>query len=123
MNKKVYGYRRAVGCFVFAVLVIFGATAFTSAQTQITTGTIQGSVRDRQGAAVPGATVEIKNLETNAMRTLTTDDEGLFAALALQPGAYSVTVTKSGFAKSVAQRVELTVGQALKLPVAMKVSG
>ena len=72
---------------------------------------------------MPGATVEIKNLATNATRTLTTDDEGRFVALALQSGAYSVTITKQGFAISEAPRVEVTVGQAVNLPVAMKVSG
>ena len=123
MNKKTSGYRQAVSFFVFAVFLTFAASIVSYSQTQSTTGTIQGAVTDPQGAAVPGAIVEIKNLETNATRTLTTDDDGLFAALALQPGAYSVTVTKSGFAKSVAQRVELTVGQAMKLPVTMKVSG
>ena len=43
-------------------------------------------------------------------------------ALTLQPGAYSVTVTKQGFAIAEAPRIEVTVGQALNLPVAMKVS-
>ena len=109
---KVFG----IGLFVLAMAV--GAYP----QTQSTTGTIQGTVLDEQGGAVPGATVEIKNLATNATRTLTTDDEGRFVALTLQPGAYSVTVTKQGFAIAEAPRIEVTVGQALNLPVAMKVS-
>jgi hypothetical protein len=92
------------------------------AQTQITTGTIQGTVMDANGAIVPGASVEIKNLETNFSRTLTTDDGGRFVALALPPGRYSLTVSKQGFATAVAERLDLTVGQALNLPVAMKVS-
>lgn len=105
-----------IGLFVLAISV--GAYA----QTQSTTGTIQGTVVDEQGGAVPGATVEIKNLATNATRTLTTDEEGRFVALTLQPGAYAVTVTKQGFAIAEAPRVEVTVGQALNLPVAMKIS-
>src|SRR5215510_4099554 len=68
------------------------------AQTQITTGTIQGTVTDSNGAVVPGANVEIKNLDTNFSKTLTTDEEGRFVALALPPGSYSVTVSKQGFA-------------------------
>src|SRR6185437_5775684 len=75
------------------------------------------------GAVVPGASVEIKNLDTNVSRTLTTDETGRFVALALQPGNYSVTVSKQGFATAEAPRLELTVGQALKIPVAMKISG
>jgi hypothetical protein len=92
-------------------------------QTQITTGTIQGTVTDANGGIVPGASVEIQNLETNVSRTLTTDDGGRFVALALQPGKYSVTVSKQGFATAVAESLDLTIGQALNLPVAMKVSG
>src|SRR2546427_369294 len=91
-------------------------------QTQITTGTIQGTVTDANGAIVPGASIEIKNLDTNLSRTLTTDEGGRFVALALPPGPYSVTVSKQGFATAVAERLDLTVGQALNLPVAMKVS-
>ena len=83
------------------------------AQTQITTGTIQGTVVDANGAVVPGANVEIKNLDTNFSRNVTTDEEGRFIALALQPGNYSVTVSKQGFATTVLERTALTVGQAL----------
>src|SRR5690349_1127651 len=121
-KNKFQQFWPAGSSLIFAVMVVFAVAVGGYSQAQSTTGTIQGAVTDPQGAAVPGATVEIKSLDTNASRTLTTDDYGLFAALALQPGAYSVTVTKSGFAKSVAERVDLTVGQALKLPVAMKVS-
>lgn len=123
MHKSVTpGFARLAKVFGISLFVLAMAVG-AYAQTQSTTGTIQGTVLDEQGGAVPGATVEIKNLATNATRTLTTDDEGRFVALALQPGAYSVTVTKQGFAISEAPRVEVTVGQAVNLPVAMKVSG
>ena len=122
-KNKFQQFWPAGSSLIFAVMVVFAVAVGGYSQTQSTTGTIQGAVTDPQGAAVPGATVEIKSLDTNASRTLTTDDYGLFAALALQPGPYSVTVTKSGFAKSVAERVELTVGRALNIPITMKVSG
>ncbi|HEY5839273.1 MAG TPA: carboxypeptidase regulatory-like domain-containing protein, partial [Pyrinomonadaceae bacterium] len=123
MHKSVTpGFAHLAKAFVIGLFVLAMAVG-AYAQTQSTTGTIQGTVLDEQGGAVPGATVEIKNLATNATRTLTTDDEGRFVALALQSGAYSVTITKQGFAISEAPRVEVTVGQAVNLPVAMKVSG
>jgi outer membrane receptor for ferrienterochelin and colicin len=106
-----------------SVLVILAIASVVSAQTQITTGTIQGTVTDANGAIVPGANVEIKNLDTNFSRTLTTDDGGRFVALALPPGSYLVTISKQGFATTVVEKAELTVGQALNLPVSMKVSG
>src|ERR1044072_3132586 len=92
------------------------------AQTQITTGTIQGTVVDVNNAVVPGATVEIKNLGTNFSRNLTTDEDGRFVAPLLQPGGYSVTVSKQGFATTVLESTVLTVGQALTIPFSLKVS-
>ena len=93
-----------------------------SAQTQITTGTIQGTVVDANGAVVPGANVEIKNLGTNFSRTLTTDEDGRFVAPLLQPGNYSVTVSKQGFATTILENTALTVGQALTIPFSLKIS-
>src|SRR3982074_3380093 len=118
----VPSFGRWVKGFGISVLVILAIASVVNAQTQITTGTIQGTVTDVNGAVVPGANVEIKNLDTNLSRTLTTDDGGRFVALALPPGKYSVTVSKQGFATAVAESLDLTVGQALNLPVAMKVS-
>src|SRR5207244_8276512 len=107
----------------FALLVILASALLVCSQTQITTGTIQGTVTDVNGAIVPGANVEIKNLDTNFSKTLTTDDGGRFVSLALPPGNYSVTISKQGFATTVVEKVELTVGQALNLPLSIKVSG
>jgi len=124
MSKLVFpSFARWVKGLGISLLVILAIAPLVSAQTQITTGTIQGTVTDTNGAIVPGANVEIKNLDTNLSRTLTTDDGGRFVALGLPPGPYSVTVSKQGFATSVAERLDLTVGQALNLPVGMKISG
>jgi hypothetical protein len=92
------------------------------AQTQITTGVIQGTILDEQGAAVPGANLEVKNVDTNFTRTLTTDSDGRFVFLQLKPGRYLLTVSKQGFATVVQENLELTVGQTINLNLAMKVS-
>jgi hypothetical protein len=102
------------------VILVFAVSAL--AQTQITAGTIQGTVLDANGAALPGANVEVKNVDTNFVRTSTTDEEGRFVALQLPPGRYTVTVSKSGFATLVVEKADLTVGQAMNLPLSMKVS-
>lgn len=106
-----------------ALTLVVSVAHLTHGQTQSTTGTIQGTVTDANGAVVPGATVEAKNHETNFTATLSTDEGGRFVVLALPPGNYSVTVTKQGFGTLVLERVELTVGQAITLPLSMKVSG
>jgi outer membrane receptor for ferrienterochelin and colicin len=94
------------------------------AQTQITTGTIQGTVTDPKGAVVPGANVEVKNLETNLVRTFTTDEDGRFVALQLPPGHYTVTVSKSGgFASLKQENFPLTVGETVPLKLTLSVTG
>src|SRR5580765_3938845 len=85
---------KGLGVCVFVSLLL---TSAVIAQTQITTGTIQGTVLDANGAAVPGANIEIKNNDTNLVRTTTSDDEGRFVALQLASGPYTITVTKTGF--------------------------
>src|SRR5687767_6060409 len=95
-----------VTSFIF-MLVLAPAIA---AQTQSTTGTIEVLVFDTNGAVVSGADVEIKNLATNAARNGTTDDDGRFLAPQLQPGPYSVTVSKQGFTSGVLESTQVTVG-------------
>lgn len=101
------------------VLILLLAPAI-AAQTQITTGNIRGTVVDANEAVVPGANVEIKNLETGDTKSLTTDEGGRFVALQLQPGKYSVTVSKQGFATTQDPNVVVTVGQALELKFPLK---
>ncbi len=101
-------------------LLMFPAAVF--AQTQITSGVIQGTISDPSGSVVPGATVEARNLDTNLARTLVTDGDGRFVFLQIPSGRYSVTVTKSGYATLVAENQTVTVGQSLTLNLAMKIS-
>jgi hypothetical protein len=105
------------------LLLLLACVSPAAAQTQITTGVIQGSVADATGASLPGVTVEARHLDTNVGRTLVTEADGRFVFLQLPPGSYRVTFTLQGFATMVQENVQLTVGQAITLPIAMKVSG
>src|SRR5687767_1301804 len=113
---------QAIG-FSICLLVSCVLSLPVLAQTQSTTGTIEGTVLDANGAALPGASVEVKISATNFTKTFETDEDGRFVALSLPPGKYTVTVTKQGFAKTVIENADLTVGRALALPITMKVSG
>src|SRR6266404_5182726 len=104
-NLRVPSLTRVLKRLGLCVLVTLLFALAALAQTQMTTGTVQGTVTDANGAVMPGANVEIKNLDTNLSRTLTTDDGGRFVALALSPGRYSVTVSKTGFATAVAEQL------------------
>ena len=93
-----------------------------AAQTQITTGVIQGAVTDSSGAVLPGVDVATRNVETNLARNVVTDRDGRFALLQLPPGRYTVTFKLAGFATQVYDGMSLTVGQALKINAVMKIS-
>jgi hypothetical protein len=115
--------RQFFGLALGLLLVTAFAAVSVSAQTQITTGVIQGTVEDEHSATVPGATVEVKNVDTNLTKTLTTDDNGRFVFLQLPPGRYTLTASKQGFATIKQEEFTLTVGQAANLDLKMKVSG
>ncbi|HEY9283547.1 MAG TPA: TonB-dependent receptor, partial [Pyrinomonadaceae bacterium] len=103
-------------------LALFLLASSARAQTQITTGVVQGTVRDEAGAVVAGAAVEVRNVETNLTRTLQTDEDGRFVFLQLRPGRYTLAVSKQGYATLAQEEFALTVGQTANLDLSMKVS-
>src|SRR5437870_13779207 len=69
-----------------------------SALAQEVTGGIQGTVKDPQGAVIPGATVEVSSPALIGKKTATTDSGGFFHIEQLPPGVYSISVNAPGFA-------------------------
>jgi hypothetical protein len=113
---------KALRLTALASLLLLAISIQLLAQTQITTGVIQGSVVDQTGAVVAGASAEALSPDTNFARTLNTDNNGRFVFLALPPGSYKVTISAKGFATVVQENVNLTVGQAISLNISLKVS-
>ena len=113
---------KKLGCafVVFVFLLACASSGF--AQSQTTTGSVQGDVVDERGGSVAGATVVAKNLDTNFAQTETTNSDGHFAFLSLAPGRYQLTISQPGFASILQQNVNLTVGQVINIPVTMKIS-
>jgi hypothetical protein len=114
---------RLTRAFWAALILAVGATVpLAHAQSQATTGVIEGTVVDESGAPVPTATVTIRNTATNFERTVTTDADGRFRGLLLPLGPYRVTVSMTGFATLVREGLNLAVGQTVNLPLTLKVS-
>src|SRR5437764_2416740 len=112
-----YAFRRS------AAIVLLLLLAFVSATAQEFRGSLSGNVTDPNGAALPGATVEIKNVETNAASTATTNEQGGYSFPLLQPGKYTMTVTAQGFNTVQREGIEIRVADKLTLDIPMQVAG
>lgn len=83
--------RFAAYVFLFSVLYVFGAaTEIQNASAADSAATVVGKVTDRSGAAVAGARITIKNLETDNIQYTTTDNNGDYKAENLPLGRYTV---------------------------------
>ena len=86
--------------------------AHAAAQSQATTAEIHGRVVDAQGGALPGVSVTAKSPETGYLRSVVTNEQGLYLLPLLPPGAYDVTMELAGFGTTT-RRVALTVGASI----------
>ncbi len=88
------------GRSVWAVLLVVAFICFVSASpalAQGTTGTLTGTVVDAQGSAVPGATVTATEAATTAVRSVVSNESGLFRIAGLDPGRYTLKVELTSF--------------------------
>ena len=90
-----------------------------AAQAQVS-ASIRGIVTDASGAPVAQVAVRTKNLETDAVRTTTTDDAGRYLVLALPVGKYEVRISKSGFQDAVQSGIHLVVGEEAKVDLQLQ---
>ena len=109
MERRGHPFMRIFVCFLAAMVVCSGIGALRL-NGQAATASIQGTVTDQSGAAVPGAAVEVKNTGTGATQTTTSDSAGRFNAPDLAVGSYDVQATKAGFSTVVRRGITLTVG-------------
>ena len=108
---------------VVALLAVLASISFapSAGAGQVTTATLVGVVTDQTGGALPGATVNVRSIETDITRTLTTDADGRYRAAGLEPGQYEVTVELTGFQSTRRPDIRLSVGQNLTLNVTIGV--
>ena len=104
-----------------ASLMLFCVTSF--AQSQATSGNIEGRVLDPNGAAVPGVAVSATNQQTGLQRSANTDDEGNYRLILLPPGSYTVRAAAQGFAETPIPDVVVTVGGKTPLDINLSVGG
>ncbi|OFV99113.1 MAG: hypothetical protein A3H28_15185 [Acidobacteria bacterium RIFCSPLOWO2_02_FULL_61_28] len=88
---------------------------------QVVTGAITGRVTDNTGAVIPGATVQVQNVETGLARNTTSDAAGRYEVRNLPPGSYTVTVQQTGFRTEVRSGITLSVGSEVAMNVELSV--
>src|SRR5271154_2817642 len=91
LGSKRFSLNSAVTTALFSFLFAITLSA------QINTATIGGTVTDPTGASIAGAMVIVQNPATGIRHQVETNSSGVFSVPQLQPGAYTVTVSKDGF--------------------------
>src|SRR5438067_12772482 len=99
-----------------ALFALFAAPAL---RAQATTGTIYGVVVDESKSVLPGVTIQVKNVENGAIRTLVTDENGRYRALSLPPGVYMVSADLQGFAPAKRDSLLVETGRDVVADVTM----
>lgn len=100
----------------YATLLVLLVALSGSAFSQGLTGQISGNVQDPSGSAVAGAQVQLRNVNTGAVREVTTDAAGDFLFTQLLPGVFEITVNAKGFKQFVQQQIQLTATERVVIP-------
>src|ERR1700731_145447 len=102
------------------LVLLLGANLALSAFGQVVGVTIEGTITDPKDAAIADVKIEIVNLSTQIVTTVTSNGDGFYSAPNLLPGDYTVTAMRAGFA-TVISDVTLTVGAQQVVNVTMHV--
>ncbi len=114
-------YRPAVLVAIVVGLVGLIALGNCPVLAQGFAGTITGTVKDVSGAAVLGATVTVKHLETGLTRTVEVDATGNYSVASLPVGEYELTAEKMGFQREVRRGIKLVVAQEAVVDLTLQV--
>ena len=112
--------KRKESALRYSIVLMVVVFSFCAARADVT-GAISGTVHDPGQAVVAGARVRIVNVQTNVSQESTTAADGSFHFLALQPGAYKITVTAAGFQTYTDSGITLQVNDQLRVGVTLQV--
>ena len=101
-------------CLSFALALQAGA------QNTVTSGSLNGTVRDASGAVIPHADVVVTANATNASAKATTGTDGTYTVPNLAPGTYTVTASSPGFNSTVAKNAIVSVEQTTSIDLVLK---
>ncbi len=104
------------------VLLILGLSVLNCSPlfAQGSAGRVIGTVTDSNGGAVSGANVSVLDVERGTVRSLVTDESGVYSAPNLLPGSYRIRVEFKGFKTFERQNITLEVAQDLRVDVVLQ---
>ena len=104
--------------FVFLVVFALSATIFAQSTTS---GAVGGIVTNPNKEVVPNASVAVRNMGTNKEETSTTDDQGRFKIINLQPGNYAITINGAGFSAFTQENIVVEIGRETNVEATLSV--
>src|SRR5215831_7662926 len=114
MRSKVRPLARWLAAACAYLLIAPGAFAQT-----VTSASVTGTVRDTSEAVFPGATVDIRNHDTNQVASTVTDTNGRFRLQYLPVGVYHLSVQLAGFTTANAN-LTLAIGDQIDVPITLR---
>lgn len=105
----------------WTISVLLPALISNPAVAQVLFGSLVGTVTDKSGAAVPNATVEITETQTNDTRTVQTDAGGLYTVSTVPAGTYRVNISKEGFQRFETVSVGVTANTVVRVDAQLQV--
>jgi Carboxypeptidase regulatory-like domain/TonB dependent receptor len=107
-----------VRLMLVAILLL---TSIGSAMAQTSKGFVVGIVEDQNGASIPNAAVKITNLTTGVVRETVADSSGSFRLDAVDPGAYRLDASATGFKTAKLDRIEVNAAQTVNVPLRLEI--
>jgi hypothetical protein len=101
--------------YVGAVLASLVQLVAVDSWAQSTFGEFLGTVKDPSGSLVASCIVTVKNTETATTRTVTTDSNGTYTVVNLEPGTYDITMEAPGFQKVSNPNLQLLARQTVRV--------
>jgi hypothetical protein len=113
---------RLAGTWMMTLAIAIGlSAAHPFAQSQAINGTIEGTITDQSGAALPGVSVTVSNVDTGDTRVVVSNASGVYRAPLLPLGQYRVAAELQGFKKFEQQGLTLSAGQTAVINVSLSV--
>ncbi len=103
------------------LLFVLGSGLAAAAHGQSTLASLRGTVHDASGALIPNAKVVVHRVESNTDRTFTSDANGQYTAVNLDPGTYELRINAKSFRAETDTNIKLDTRQQLVFDVVLQI--